>query len=321
MDTNPIADTINMIIDEILDHPLNILQNNGNAISDFVNTFKNIHTLTNHNPSTDLSNNDNFIITPDNLFQHPTNTPDLFNLHFSNLYNPYLLSQNNHTFHNHTPIYNAYTNPFISPTHLINPPTPNFNFGHTFPQSIDSVIQTSFNTDPSTYKNIISDKGSRLLKIETYSQIYDQSPIICPIMMTPFNIGDLLIRLPCDHLFSHDSILNWLHNESSKCPVCRFDLPSISVKKNNHNKHYDLNISNSDSDSNSDSNSDSDSISHYDSLSDSDSYTPGGQSTILDELYHNIITDRIFDHFPPNNNDIQDLLSAVATLDLSSNPL
>ena len=80
--------------------------------------------------------------------------------------------------------------------------------------------------EPSTnIKYVISDEGKNLLKHEQYKENkYMQN--ICPILNQPFNENDEIMVLPCKHIFDRDSILFWLENQKSECPVCRLKLPS-----------------------------------------------------------------------------------------------
>ena len=78
---------------------------------------------------------------------------------------------------------------------------------------------------PTNIKYIISDEGKNLLKRgQYYKNKYSQD--ICPILTQPFNENDEIIELPCKHIFDHKSILFWLENQKSECPVCRFKLPN-----------------------------------------------------------------------------------------------
>ena len=78
---------------------------------------------------------------------------------------------------------------------------------------------------PTNIKYVISEEGKNLLKHGQYKKNkYSQD--ICPILNQPFNENDEIIELPCKHIFDNKSILFWLENQKSECPVCRFKLPS-----------------------------------------------------------------------------------------------
>ena len=78
---------------------------------------------------------------------------------------------------------------------------------------------------PTNIKYIISEDGKKLLKREEYKKgQYSQD--ICPILNQPFNENQEIIELPCKHIFDEKSILFWLENQKSECPVCRLKLPS-----------------------------------------------------------------------------------------------
>lgn len=52
--------------------------------------------------------------------------------------------------------------------------------------------------------------------------------ISCPICLSEFTNGDVLIRIPCSHVYHGDCILTWLKTNAT-CPVCRKELKSSSL--------------------------------------------------------------------------------------------
>ena len=87
--------------------------------------------------------------------------------------------------------------------------------------SISNVIMESLNEKPK-YIKIISKEGLNELEYVKYDNTYDCK--LCPIMMTPFEENEEIVKLPCNHIFKKDGILQWLNEESNKCPVCRKEL-------------------------------------------------------------------------------------------------
>jgi len=45
--------------------------------------------------------------------------------------------------------------------------------------------------------------------------------------MNEFKNGDKITELPCCHLFTSDAIEEWVLNNQSKCPVCRYQLKNV----------------------------------------------------------------------------------------------
>ena len=91
-------------------------------------------------------------------------------------------------------------------------------------------ILTQSLMEKTPYKKILSKKGCEQLKIIKYSKdIFDQHS--CCIIFEDFNEGQDVIQLPCDHIFDCEGIKTWLKEESSKCPVCRFELDFEEVKE------------------------------------------------------------------------------------------
>ena len=46
---------------------------------------------------------------------------------------------------------------------------------------------------------------------------------VCAVCLCPYELDDVLLRLPCDHLFHEPCVARWLSQDSS-CPQCRFQL-------------------------------------------------------------------------------------------------
>ena len=97
-------------------------------------------------------------------------------------------------------------------------------------EAIDNLYQREnqiieFEESPTNIKYIISDDGKKLLKRAEYKK-EEYSQDICPILNQPFNENQQIIELPCKHIFDDKSILFWLENQKSECPVCRLKLPS-----------------------------------------------------------------------------------------------
>lgn len=107
---------------------------------------------------------------------------------------------------------------------LLNIPLPDNN--------INNFINNSLYLPKKQYKKILSDKGEKLLIFTTFNNNFKEK--ICPIMQIPFENNDEIIQLPCNHIFNKEGILQWLKEEQSKCPVCRFELPfdEIEIGKN-----------------------------------------------------------------------------------------
>ena len=79
------------------------------------------------------------------------------------------------------------------------------------------------------YKKVLSDQGKQQLKELIYdSKKFDTKE--CAITQDTFDEGQTIIQLPCSHIFDPESIKTWLKEESSKCPICRYELKSKEIK-------------------------------------------------------------------------------------------
>jgi len=102
--------------------------------------------------------------------------------------------------------------------------------------TIRSVIEQSFENDKNKYKHVLSDDASsEYLKPVLFSTI-ETDNTECAIMKELFEKDDMVIQLPCKHVFNTDAIKHWLENESATCPVCRFKLPSKEIKNNDEER-------------------------------------------------------------------------------------
>jgi hypothetical protein len=104
--------------------------------------------------------------------------------------------------------------------------------------SFNTILNSSLLQKPS-YKKILSNKGESQLKKVIYDdKKYETKE--CIISMNEFKNGDEIIQLPCKHIFHKKPIETWLKEESSKCPICRFELDFEEVKNNDNMVVTDL---------------------------------------------------------------------------------
>tara|TARA_B110000003_G_C16574264_1_gene505539 strand:+ start:392 stop:1291 length:900 start_codon:yes stop_codon:yes gene_type:complete len=92
----------------------------------------------------------------------------------------------------------------------------------------DNILLQSFNEKP-VYKKVLSEKGEEQLKEIKFSDS-DKTNDTCPIFQMTFDDDDMVIQLPCKHIFTPDGIRKWLNEEQAICPVCRYELDSKEVK-------------------------------------------------------------------------------------------
>jgi hypothetical protein len=105
-------------------------------------------------------------------------------------------------------------------------PIDTFSSGGIFQQILSQSLY-----DESVYKKKISEKGkAQLTHIRFDKNNPDNINTSCPIHQTDFENEQYVIQLPCNHMFTPDAINRWL-DEKPECPVCRFELDSIEVKR------------------------------------------------------------------------------------------
>lgn len=188
------------------------------------------------------------------------------------------------------------------------------------PNSIDplhSVLQSSLYDNKSQVKKVISDEGKEQIDKVIYKcGQYDISE--CPISTNDFKEGDEISRLPCGHIFESESILHWLENMNSVCPICRYELPSkeITITSESENHTIQQDISGAVDVSNNNENMTYQHYVHY------VPYRPLMQNTILSNVnsysYSNYI-DLLVNRTIENEDDIILQQAILASIDISSN--
>jgi hypothetical protein len=114
------------------------------------------------------------------------------------------------------------------------------NFAHPQISQASRMNQILTNSllDKMPYKKILSNKGEEQLKVIKYNkESYDQDS--CCITFENFEEGKDVIQLPCKHIFDPEGIKTWLKEESSKCPICRYELDFEEVKDNEIEEYSD----------------------------------------------------------------------------------
>ena len=113
-----------------------------------------------------------------------------------------------------------------------------------FNMNMNTALRRS-TRETNRYKYILSDKGKRQLRKHIFkTYLYEQHE--CPISLEKFKDQEVIIRLPCEHIFRKDAIEEWVE-ENPSCPVCRFKLDTEKIENNtnntNNNRFLNSNIS------------------------------------------------------------------------------
>lgn len=75
-----------------------------------------------------------------------------------------------------------------------------------------------------------------------YSQDISYNQIRCPIAMTDFSNNDICVRLPCNHIFKIQPILQWF-TRSRSCPLCRRRINANNNNDNENNTNNTIDLS------------------------------------------------------------------------------
>ena len=99
---------------------------------------------------------------------------------------------------------------------------------------------SSVNEGATPYKNVLSEKGEKVLRTVKFQEVADPAPNKeCPIFQTEFQRSQLVTQLPCKHCFEPDAIKHWLSTEKAECPICRYELPSKEIRDENNDENED----------------------------------------------------------------------------------
>ncbi len=90
--------------------------------------------------------------------------------------------------------------------------------------NLENILYQSLN-DVNPVRNVI-DSNNKQVEIITYvPNIVSQES--CCITMEDFKVGEKIAKLPCNHCFNKEAIMEWLTTEKAECPICRFKLDSV----------------------------------------------------------------------------------------------
>jgi len=127
------------------------------------------------------------------------------------------------------------------------------NFQEQEERQLSNVLHESLYQDTNRYKHVISEDGKKDLKHKTFYLNEFKEQTNCPITQDEFEEGQLIIELPCDHIFEPDSIMKWLNTHSHKCPVCRYELDSIEVEEEKSQENNNTELQQEDENNNTES--------------------------------------------------------------------
>ena len=238
-----------------------------------------------HNSDISNNNSDNFSFPLVNIFESILTPPTLSNISLNNGNNNFP-----NLFENIPP-----TNP-INLNNLFSPPLNIFNNNN------NNILNNSL-YEKNSYKNILSSKGKKLLKKFKYKK--DNFKCInCPILQIPFEENQDIIELPCKHIFDKDSILQWLEEEQSKCPVCRYELPydEIKIEKKINQDVSNNDISNNDISNNNISNNNISNLPRYNFLQ--NAFNMVANRIEQEDLQQALINSMNLTYSDPSNNDL-----------------
>ncbi|PRP83523.1 RING finger protein [Planoprotostelium fungivorum] len=96
---------------------------------------------------------------------------------------------------------------------------------YAFGPQFEHLMNNYFNSAGGNGNPPASEKEINSLPTETIVQHHIDTATDCSICKEEYTLGENVIKLPCNHLYHKDCIVQWLkmHNQ---CPVCRHELPT-----------------------------------------------------------------------------------------------
>jgi hypothetical protein len=96
-------------------------------------------------------------------------------------------------------------------------------------------IQNNSLYDEYTYKDVVTEEvyenlKTQNIKYKDLDEVEKKENIECSISLEKFNEEDYIIKLDCGHFFHKEPILYWLYMQKNKCPLCRYEYPSINKR-------------------------------------------------------------------------------------------
>jgi len=99
-----------------------------------------------------------------------------------------------------------------------------FNNSTTLPidNNNNNSLQNIINDYSEDIKIVLTDEEINQLIYGKYSDLkINDEEYKCPITLKTLDNNDDVVKLPCNHIFCKNELLEWVSNDSNKCPMCR----------------------------------------------------------------------------------------------------
>jgi len=87
-------------------------------------------------------------------------------------------------------------------------------------QDYEALLQAFLNNDPNKYGPAPAEEDA-IKKLEEMSYCGgNEKCVFCTVCQEEYKAQEKLVRLPCDHYYHKDCVVEWL-NRHNACPMCR----------------------------------------------------------------------------------------------------
>ena len=138
------------------------------------------------------------------------------------------------------------SNLFSNRSRYQSPVTNYLRSNYVYNNNYDNIINNTLQEEKK-FKNVLSREGFKQLRFCVFTdeefekkKKYKFMNNTCCISQTKFKDNDIVVMLPCNHIFNPSDILFWLTEKQANCPCCRYELKSIEKKIiNNSDSHIE----------------------------------------------------------------------------------
>jgi len=94
---------------------------------------------------------------------------------------------------------------------------------------VDRVILSPLAINEDRYKSCPPAAPNAIANLPSRTITKAHLPVECPVCKENFEEEEVVLEMPCGHLFHPDCLVPWLKIHAT-CPLCRVELPTMNRK-------------------------------------------------------------------------------------------